>query len=694
LKSEAAEKSVPIAVDGLAESIRQNLGLAPNVVKELLSQAFRPASASLDALRDYNQGVELMRQGNSLEAVKRFQAATSADAQFAWAYSRLGEELLALGHDAEAEKASRHAVQLSQNLSLSERYFMEASCARVVHDKRKAIEAYENLAKSFPDNLDVQSALGRLYEDNGDFDKARIYYQNVLNAEPKNPDALLSMGRVEIEAGNPERGLTSLGPALSLTIPADNKQEEALILHVTGAAYGMMNKPDEALRNYQQSLEINRKLGQKLGVAASLVQIGVIQAAQGQPKAALSRLSEALKIDREIGAKKPAGNTLIELGNLYLDGGQYDRGLQIYKESVQIQRDAGDETNQALCLHNIGTVYLLTHDYQQAITYLQQALQLRQKLNVPQYIGETLHNLGAAYSDIGQYDEAMSYYMRALDLYRKASDNRGAAIQSAGVAEVLGFQGRYGAAANALQDAVNTLHQTGDRGGDMLQLLSVYARALAQAGRETEAQKQLQEAQAIARELKNESLTAQLLNVEGDVIFFRGDFKQAKSLYQQAASLALRSKNDEEEVLARVNLDKVAVAEGSPRAAINDLSVKAQQADSLGLKSLSVSAAICRVQALIDTKDFARAGPELQKASGQAEKLGLRMEMAKIHYLQGSSLRMTGHASEAGGQYRETLRLMDEMQKDPGAQDLMHRSDLHAVYTDVTQFLQSAAKVQ
>ena len=178
------------------------------------------------------------------------------------------------------------------------------------------------------------------------------------------------------------------------------------------------------------------------------------------------------------------------------------------------------------------------------------------------------------------------------------------------------------------------------------------------------------------------------------MIFFRRDFKQAKSLYQQAASLALRSKNDEEEVLARVNLDKVAVAEGSPRAAINDLSVKAQQADSLGLKSLSVSAAICRVQALIDTKDFARAGPELQKASGQAEKLGLRMEMAKIHYLQGTSLRMTGHASEAGGQYRETLRLMDEMQKDPGAQDLMHRSDLHAVYTDVTQFLQSAAKVQ
>src|SRR3984893_17952654 len=186
LKSEAAEKSVPTAVDGLAEAIRQNLALSPNVVKELQSRAFRPTSASFDALREYQQGLELMRQGNSLEAMKRFEAATSADPQFAWAYSRLGEELLALGHDAEAEKASRHAVQLSQNLSLSERYFIEASCARVVHDKRKAMEAYENLAKSFPDNLDVKFALGGLYEDNADLDKARIYYKKVLNTDPKN----------------------------------------------------------------------------------------------------------------------------------------------------------------------------------------------------------------------------------------------------------------------------------------------------------------------------------------------------------------------------------------------------------------------------------------------------------------------------------------------------------------------------
>jgi tetratricopeptide (TPR) repeat protein len=473
----------------------------------------------------------------------------------------------------------------------------------------------------------------------------------------------------------------------------DNKQEEALILQATGIAYGMMNKPDEALRNYQQSLEINRKLGEKRGVAASLVQIGVIQEAQGQPKAALSSLSEALNIRREIGAKKQAGDTLVELGSLYLDGGQYDRALQMYKESLQIQRDAGDETNQAVCLHNIGSAKLLTREYPDAITYFQEALQLRQKLNVPQDIAETVQNLAAAYSDMGQYDEAISYYMRALDLNRKAGDNRAAAIQSADIAEILDTQGRYGAAVNAMQEVVNTLHQTGDRGGDVLQILSAYALALAHAGRETEAQKQLQEAQAIARELKNESAAAQLLNVEGDILFFRSDFKQAGSLYRQAAQLALRSKNREQEIVARVNLDKVAIAEGSPRAAINDLNALAQQADSLGLKYLSVSSAVYRAEALVDAKDFARAGAELQKALGQAEKLGLRMEKAKIHYLMGTSLRMAGHAAEAAGPYRETLRLLDDMQKEAGAQDLMHRSDLHAIYTDVTQFQQSATKV-
>src|SRR4029077_511870 len=86
LKIEAAsEKEIPATVDGFAELIRKNLAVSPDVLKELKASSFQPSSKSVPALRDYNQGVQLLREGKNLEAVKNLKAATKEDPQFALA---------------------------------------------------------------------------------------------------------------------------------------------------------------------------------------------------------------------------------------------------------------------------------------------------------------------------------------------------------------------------------------------------------------------------------------------------------------------------------------------------------------------------------------------------------------------------------------------------------------------------------
>ena len=91
VKAEAAnQQDLSAAVDRLAAIIRQNLALSSDIVKELQAQSFKPTSTSVDALRDYNEGLQFLRQGNNLEAQKRLQAATTEDPQFAVAFSRLG----------------------------------------------------------------------------------------------------------------------------------------------------------------------------------------------------------------------------------------------------------------------------------------------------------------------------------------------------------------------------------------------------------------------------------------------------------------------------------------------------------------------------------------------------------------------------------------------------------------------------
>src|SRR5438132_3704274 len=117
-----SEKDIPGAIDRLADSIRQKLALPDNVLKELKASSFQSSTKSVAALRQYNQGIQLIRQGKNLEAITALQAAIKEDPQFALAYTRLAESDAAMGYDNDAEQNSRNAVELAQQLPLSEKY--------------------------------------------------------------------------------------------------------------------------------------------------------------------------------------------------------------------------------------------------------------------------------------------------------------------------------------------------------------------------------------------------------------------------------------------------------------------------------------------------------------------------------------------------------------------------------------------
>src|SRR5713226_10417901 len=249
LKSEApSEKQLLQSVAQLAKAIQQNLALPSDVLKELRSKSFRPSSESVEALREYNEGLELERQGNHLEAAKRFEASIQADPEFALAYSKLGQTYSNLRNDNKAEQFSRKAVDLSEKLPPQERYLIQANYAQISNDNRKAIESYENLEKVSPDDVDVHFHLGGLYETTGAYDKARVELAKVLASDPKHVDALLAAGRVEIRSKNPKGSLDYLNRGLSLTVQLDNPDGKATILNAIGAAYEQLNKPEDALQ--------------------------------------------------------------------------------------------------------------------------------------------------------------------------------------------------------------------------------------------------------------------------------------------------------------------------------------------------------------------------------------------------------------------------------------------------------------
>src|SRR5208282_6444297 len=122
-----------------------------------------------------------------------------------------------------------------------------------------------------------------LYEKSSAYDKAREEYTKVLTLDPKRLDALLEIGRVENFSGNSQKALEYLTRAQPLAVEFGNDEERSKILQAMGAAYAGLNKNEDALRNFRESLEIKRKLGLKTGIAMSLKDMADSEDLLGKP---------------------------------------------------------------------------------------------------------------------------------------------------------------------------------------------------------------------------------------------------------------------------------------------------------------------------------------------------------------------------------------------------------------------------
>jgi tetratricopeptide (TPR) repeat protein len=687
LQNVREQRSVPIAVEAineaallpaiaqLAQKVRDNLSLPAAAVKELQARASKPPSQSLAALRHYSNALELTRQGKNSDALKSLQAAVGIDPSFALAYSKLGQTYSALGYDSDAQKASRRALELAGSMPPQDRYLVEANHARIVHDNKQAIAAYENLLKASPDNVQVRLDLARLYEDTGALDAARGHYAQVVARDPSDVDALLAIGRVEIRRQNPSEAVDPLNRALTLAIRRENDEAKGNILNAIGIAYKRLNKFEDALRYNNESLAIRRRRGDRRGMAASLNEIGQIQLRLGNPQEAARSYTDALTLRREIGDKVGTASLLTNLGVLYVDIGRYDAALKLYQESLQIQREVGNTANEALCLNNIGNVYLQKAQYDDALSYFERALQLREKARLPGDVAQTLYNMGDASSRIGQYDAALKHYLRALELWRELGDRRSAATASSGLGIVLSAQGRYGAALEAQQEALKTLREAEDRSAALAQIQTAYAVALSQVGRFDEAAKNLDEALALARPFRNGAAEAAILDAQGTNLLYRGDLAAARNRFEQALQ-AIGAVPDRALAIAiRVNLARAA-RQQDPRGTVSALDGLRREAEGLGLRYVAADCTLEIGETALAARNIARARDELERAITQAERLGARPLLARAHHLLATALRRSRSEPEAARHADNARRLLDEIRSEARSPALLKRPDL------------------
>jgi tetratricopeptide (TPR) repeat protein/transcriptional regulator with XRE-family HTH domain len=299
---------------------------------------------------------------------------------------------------------------------------------------------------------------------------------------------------------------------------------------------------DQALRIHRSALGTARHLGDRLGQAHALHDLGVVQRSRGEYAAAATSLAEALATYREIGDRAGTAYSLNDLATLQRMTGEYSEAMASLVGALTIFSELGSLEGRAQCLIEQGNVQRLSGDYKAANTSLAESLGLLRQVGNSRGQADALHYLGTLQSETGQYIDAIAYLSDALAVWRQLGDRSGQAstLNNLGIAQYR--TGRCPEATESLQEALILFRELGSPNGRAAALtgLGHVNRITGDYGAAISA---LHQALSIFRELGNELGRASVLNELGTVQGLTGARSDAVESVAEALAIYERTGN-------------------------------------------------------------------------------------------------------------------------------------------------------
>jgi predicted ATPase/class 3 adenylate cyclase len=246
---------------------------------------------------------------------------------------------------------------------------------------------------------------------------------------------------------------------------------------LNAAGYLALSRGDFAMARslLEESLAIQRQLGDKADIAASLSNLGTAAIHQGDIVVARSLLEEGLAIRRELGDKVDIAGSLNDLGSAAMQQGDYVMARSLLEESLAIRRQLEDKAGIAASLNNVSMVAIQQRDYAAARSFLEESVRLSQDVGDKWLNAVALDSLGDLTRAQGDYAAARSLYEESLAICRQLEDQGGIASCLEGLAAVASAKGQHEqaaqlfAAAEALREVSGALliSERGDHDRDV-----------------------------------------------------------------------------------------------------------------------------------------------------------------------------------------------------------------------------------
>ena len=237
----------------------------------------------------------------------------------------------------------------------------------------------------------------------GRFAEAVQIYQQILQADPDNADALHLLGNAAAQLGDADAAVALISKAHALF------PDNTVYLISLGMAYRQQRNFDIAMACYERVLEIEP------GSASAYFGIANTLQTQGRLDEAAQNFTYALESNPGFVEAR------FNLANLEKSRGRYREAVEHYRLAVAAKPDFAD------AWHNLGSALYAMGEADEALASYRQAL----GRNLP----ETHNNIGNIHFDCGDFGQALACYRQAIaakPAYAEAWNNLGNALRKLG----------------------------------------------------------------------------------------------------------------------------------------------------------------------------------------------------------------------------------------------------------------------
>jgi len=177
------------------------------------------------------------------------------------------------------------------------------------------------------------------------------------------------------------------------------------------------SKGVEALENWQLSYEIFERVGDKVGMANMLNNMGAIYFNEGDNAKALENYLLSLNLAEESKDTLRIATAMINVGAVYMaKSDTYDLALQYYMKAIVLTELLDDKESYGSVCVNIGDIYLNQGKDTLALEYFEKSLEAVEGLEAMPYV---MISIGRVYQLRKDHDKAIAYYIHAYEIADK-----------------------------------------------------------------------------------------------------------------------------------------------------------------------------------------------------------------------------------------------------------------------------------